>query len=59
MALKAKGGMPQEEIAKITTLRQMNLYTWLIIVMGHPWRWVMDNEETLIDPKFKRAPGQA
>jgi len=51
--------MPQEEIAKITTLRQMNLYTWLIIVMGHPWRWVMDNEETLIDPKFKRAPGQA
>ena len=59
MALQKKGGMPQLEVAKITTLRQANLYSWLVLIMGHEWRWVMDNEETLLDPKFKRKPGQA
>lgn len=58
MSLKA-AGMPQIEVAKIKSLRVMNLYIWLVIIMGHPYKWVMDNEQELVDRKFKRKPGQA
>jgi len=52
-------GVPWDILARLKTLRQINLYVWLICVMGHEWRFVADNEVTLLDPKFKRAPGQA
>lgn len=58
LALKAKG-VPNDILYTLKTLRQVNLYTWLVIIMGHPAKWVKDHEETLLDPKFKRAPGQA
>jgi hypothetical protein len=49
--------MPREMVCRLTTLRQVNLYAWLI-PLGHPWKWIMDNEHELLDPKFKRKPGQ-
>ncbi len=52
-------GVPWDMLARIKSLRQMNLYIWLICIMGHPHKWVFDNEHILIDPKFKRDPGQA
>jgi hypothetical protein len=52
-------GVPYDMIFRIKRLRQMNLWIWLICIMGHPYKWVADNEHILIDPKFKRDPGQA
>lgn len=50
--------MPATHVRTIKTGRQMNLYAWLLS-LGHPWKWIADNEVELIDPKFKRKPGQA
>jgi len=52
-------GMPKDMVYRLRSLRQMNLYSWLVGVLGHEWKWVMDNEEILIDKNFKRKPGQA
>jgi len=52
-------GVPYDMIFRIKSLRQMNLHIWLICIMGHPYKWVFDNEHILIDKNFKRAPGQA
>lgn len=54
LALKA-AGMPDDKIKKINTLRKMNLYTWLVIVMQHPWQFVADNEEELLKPKIDKS----
>jgi len=51
-------GVPKDMVYRIRGLRQMNLHSWLILIMGHPWKWVFDNEHILLDPKFKRKPGQ-
>lgn len=50
--------MPRAEVAKVTSLRFMNLISWLI-PLGHTWRFILDNKEELLDPKFKRKEGQA
>jgi hypothetical protein len=50
--------MPEDQVCKLRTGRQMNLYCWLL-ALGHPWKFIVDNEATLIDPHFKRKPGQA
>lgn len=52
--------MPKEYIQHITTLRQMNLYTWLVFNMNHTdYKWIRDHEHILLAKDFKRAPGQA
>lgn len=50
--------MPRADVCKIKTLRMMNLFCWLI-PLGHDWKWIMDKAPILLDPKFKRKPGQA
>lgn len=50
--------MPADHVMTIRTSRQMNLYAWLL-ALGHPWKWIADNEAVLIAKDFKRKPGQA
>ena len=58
LSLIAKG-VPPDMVYRIRSLRQINLWVWLVIIMGHEWRWVADNEHILIRKDFKRKPGQA
>lgn len=48
-------GMPRDKINTITTLRQMNLFIWLVTVMQHPWQFVMDNQIELLKPKIDKS----
>jgi hypothetical protein len=50
--------MPADQVMKITTSREMNLFSWLL-ALGHPWDWIVDNKAVLLDKNFKRKPGQA
>lgn len=50
--------VPADQVRKIITSRQMNLWVWLL-ALGHPWKFIADNEAALIAKDFKREPGQA
>lgn len=54
LALRA-AGMPSDRIERLATIRQMNLYIWLVTVMQHPWQFVADNEEELLKPKIDKS----
>lgn len=57
LALKAEGGMPNSELQRLRTLRQVNLYTWMVIILKNPWKMTRAREHELIDPDFKIPDG--